>query len=70
MPSVTIRWGSNAIQENERPVCLAEFNTQVELDAYLEGVDDASGWMDYEIMEDEEKDKPEPANLSDTPITP
>ena len=68
--SVSIRWGSNTIPENERPICQYVFKTQAELDAYLQGVDDGNGWMDYEIIEDEEKSKPEPAPLSETPITP
>jgi len=74
MPSITIRWGSNLIEEKERPVCTAEFKTQAELVAYLEGVDDSSGWMDYEVVEEEDdlwdNEPPIAEDLSNTPITP
>jgi len=35
------------------PVDDLEFDTEAELVAYLRGVDDAQGWDDYEIFEDE-----------------
>lgn len=54
MFSVTIRWGSNSIPEKERYIQTIEFQTQAELDAYLQGVDDMDGWADYEVVEDED----------------
>jgi len=54
MVSVKIRWGSNSIPEKERFVQTVEFQTQAELDAYLQGVDDMFGWADYNIIEDED----------------
>lgn len=54
MPSVTIRWGSNSIEEKERSVTTADFKTQAEVDAYLAGIDDMDGWADYEVMEEED----------------
>jgi len=55
MFSVTIMWGSNSIPEEERFVCTAEFRTQAELDAYLQGIDDMDGWAGYTIIEDEDE---------------
>ncbi|MHA2063245.1 MAG: hypothetical protein ACXABY_02570 [Candidatus Thorarchaeota archaeon] len=55
MPSITIRWGAYPIsEEDERPVDTIEFDTQVELDAYMKGVNDMDGWAGYTIMEDED----------------
>lgn len=71
MRSVIIMWGSNSIPEKERFVQTVEFQTQEELDAYLQGVDDMDGWMDYTIIEDEENNIGLVAdNLSNVPITP
>lgn len=70
MPSVTIKWGK-FFPEEERPVTIAEFETQAELDAYMEGIDDMDGWMDYTIIEDEENNVgPVADTLSNVPITP
>lgn len=47
MFSVQISWGSS---EPTEPFTY-EFSTQAALDAFLYGVDEASGWMDYRIVE-------------------
>ena len=43
---VRIVWGSSA--EAHTP-CDYEFATKAELDAFLSGVDEAQGWLDYRI---------------------
>jgi hypothetical protein len=53
MFSVTIRWGKYG-PEDERLVTTAEFKTQAELVAYMEGIDDMDGWADYNVIEDED----------------
>ena len=45
---VKIRWGSHP--EEDSPACTYEFNTHEELSAFLTGVDEAGGWLDYEIV--------------------
>ena len=45
---VEIRWGSQP-EEGDEP-CAYEFDTKAELDAFLDGVDAAAGWLDYEIV--------------------
>lgn len=51
---VRIRWGQLDYSYQNY-----EFNTQVELDAFLKGVDEASGWLDYHVMEDDEEEEEE-----------
>jgi len=48
-----IRWGSDSSDDQEPSVY--SYATQAELDAFLEGVDAANGWLDYELIEEEEK---------------
>lgn len=50
MPSATIKWG-NSFPEGEEPTTTVEFETQAELEAYLQGLGDGVGWMDYDIVE-------------------
>lgn len=57
MFTVKILWGSEDVRRNDyddESVNPSEysFNTQAEKDAFLMGVDEASGWFDYEIVED------------------
>ena len=47
---VTLRFGSDEEAQSQSETTY-EFATQAELDAFLEGVDAASGWMDYHIVE-------------------
>ena len=54
MKTVTIMWGGSSIPEEKRFVQTVEYQTQAELDAYLQGVDDMDGWADYTIIEDED----------------
>lgn len=52
--SVTIRWGSReTILENQDAKSVYRFKTQGELDAFMRGVDEASGWSDYEKVEED-----------------
>lgn len=50
-------FGSSAvIRENgENAISEYEFNTQEELDAFLYGVEEASGWLDHYTAETREK---------------
>lgn len=50
MFKVRIRWGSSEPTEPFE----YEFKTVEERDAFLYGVDEGNGWMDYEIVEDDE----------------
>jgi len=49
--SVTILWGEEQTRK-ENDHCTYKFNTKAELNAFLMGVDEASGWLEYEIVED------------------
>lgn len=53
MFKVKIRWGS---MEPTDPFEY-EFKTEAERDAFLYGVEESSGWMDYEIVEDDTTDE-------------
>jgi len=46
VPSVTIAWGERNYQ-NDNPITTFRFNTEKELDAFLQGVNEANGWLDY-----------------------
>lgn len=45
---VTIAWGGEKQIESKY-----SFATEAELTAFLYGVDESSGWMDYEILDEE-----------------
>ena len=45
-PSVTIAWGERNLQ-NDNPIRTFRFNTEKELDAFLQGVNECDGWWDY-----------------------
>jgi hypothetical protein len=47
---VTIFWGESQTRQENDP-CTYEFATSQELEAFLLGVDEANGWMDYEIVD-------------------
>jgi hypothetical protein len=55
MEGVWIIWGSQP-EPGTRPTRY-EFETHAELDAFLDGVEAASGWMEYRVQDD---DKPWP----------
>ncbi len=46
-PSVTIAWGERNSRDNDNPIRTFRFNTEGELDAFLEGVSECLGWFDY-----------------------
>jgi hypothetical protein len=48
MHSVTIDWGTDKEVRTTK-----KFNTQAELDAYMEGIDDMIGWYRYEVVEED-----------------
>ena len=47
--TVRILWGSTPELDERQPEQYI-FDSKEELSAYLQGVDDACGWMDYEIL--------------------
>lgn len=50
-----IRWGSEMTrQDNEGVSSTYNFETKAERDAFMYGVEEAIGWSDYELVEDEE----------------
>ena len=51
---VEIRWGSEGVCETDDTFSY-DFSTDAELTAFLLGVDEASGWLDYTVVEAEEK---------------
>lgn len=52
--TVTIRWGQ-APEPDDEPSTYT-FDTKELLDAFLTGVECASGWMEYEIVEDDDEE--------------
>lgn len=51
MIEIKILWGS-APEPDAEPITY-RFNTLAEANAFLKGVDEACGWMDYALVEDE-----------------
>jgi len=52
---VTIKWGAYyADGDPDQPITTYEFDTEGELKAFLEGIDEMDGWAGYEIVEDHE----------------
>ena len=52
--NVTICWGSETTRlDNSNQGITYSFNSEVEKNAFLTGVEAACGWMDYEIVEEE-----------------
>lgn len=60
MPSVWIQWGSKGWRDKDDPWHEYEFPTEMELQAFITGVEEAIGWMDYDI-----KYKPEEGDICD-----
>lgn len=46
MIKVWIAWGNDRDTQKETVTCY-EFKTRIELEAFMKGVEEASGWMDY-----------------------
>ena len=51
--SIRILWGS-APEPGDEPSTYS-FGTQAELDAFTEGVEAAEGWLDYQVITDDEE---------------
>ena len=54
MKQVTIIWGTEAVKGVDEPEenytkKTYEFETQTELNAFLKGVDEGNGWLEYEV---------------------
>ena len=47
---VKIHWGVTSFGDDQ--VKTYEFDTEKEMDAFLFGVDEGNGWLEYEILED------------------
>lgn len=57
--SVRIRWGTEATRAemysaDPEDAAYYDFATEAELAAFLLGVAEGDGWLDYEIVQDEE----------------
>ena len=50
MATVTIRWGTEGNEEKTYT-----FETEHDLKMFMKGVDEANGWLEYYIVEEEEK---------------
>lgn len=51
--TVTLAFGGSEEAQDQTQQAFA-FDTKMELDAFMQGVEAASGWMDYEVIEDEQ----------------
>ena len=54
---VTIVWGTEAVRGIEKSIegytkIKYKFNTESELDAFIKGVDEGNGWLEYEVQDD------------------
>ena len=54
---VTIVWGTEAVRGIEKPIkgytkIKYKFNTERELDAFIKGVDEGNGWLEYEVIDE------------------
>ena len=47
---VKITWGVTSWGDDQTKTY--EFETEKEMDAFLQGVDEANGWMEYKIIEE------------------
>ena len=63
---VRIRWGSGSYGDSQEP-CEYEFATLGELNAFLLGVDEASGWLDSTQI-DPNPDGSWPEESDDEPV--
>ncbi|HUZ95226.1 MAG TPA: hypothetical protein VMU57_09970 [Edaphobacter sp.] len=63
---VRIRWGSGSYGDSQEP-CEYEFATLEELNAFLLGVDEASGWLDSTQI-DPNPDGSWPEESDDEPV--
>ena len=48
---VKIHWGVTSFGDDQTKTY--QFDTEKEMDAFLFGVDEANGWLEYEIIEEE-----------------
>jgi hypothetical protein len=56
MITIRIHWGSESTRQETPTVCCTyQFRTQEEMDAFMSGVEEAIGWMDYLVVEEEEE---------------
>lgn len=52
--TVTIAWGSDSTRQEADTESTYYFDTEKELIAFMEGVEASIGWMDYEVVEEDE----------------
>jgi hypothetical protein len=53
--SITILWGATPELDGRRPQTY-QFDTEIELNAFIKGVEEASGWLEYEIIDEDDPD--------------
>jgi hypothetical protein len=51
---VTIIWGTEAVKGIEKPIkgytkIKYQFDTEAQLNAFLKGVSESNGWLEYEV---------------------
>jgi len=54
--SIMIRWGTKQTR-NDNIGCAStySFKTEAEFDAFMQGVEEACGWLEYEVVEEEDE---------------
>mgnify|MGYP003135119510 FL=1 len=55
MKKITIIWGTETAKGIDKPIenytkKTYQFETQAELNAFLKGVDEGNGWLEYEVQ--------------------
>tara|TARA_R100000734_G_C3204362_1_gene21976 strand:- start:1 stop:204 length:204 start_codon:yes stop_codon:yes gene_type:complete len=60
MKKIRIIWGTEAVRKTEKPIKgytdkTYTFKTDDELNAFLEGVSEGNGWLEYQTLEKGEK---------------
>ena len=51
-----IHWGTESTRKENPEACHYKFDTEAEMDAFLLGADESSGWSDYETVKTGEVD--------------
>jgi hypothetical protein len=49
---ITIAWGQDFDPEHDQPVTYS-YSTGTELSAFIEGIEAAIGWLEYEVIDDD-----------------
>jgi len=60
MKKIRIIWGTETVRKIEKPIkgytdITYSFDTEKELKAFLKGVDEANGWLEYQTLQKGER---------------